>query len=768
MKTRMEQVEVWVVDALRSSGRGVKLNALIRQLEATRPLTDADRKPQKGHEQESQFAYRCRWAVTRLRNKGVIRRPTSRRGIIELVDGDSADGFDSGKVDAMPNAQAPQVWIFQANPKFYRILEALQSLDRIQFFTTRYKDRMQVGDIALLWMSGKHAGIYAQAHIAEGVAERETEGDDLAFWADPSAAATAKPRVVLAIERRFLGNPLLKTTLAATEGLSDLMILRQPNGTNFRVDAEEWERLRPLLPAEETLEPAPEVVAWATKRTPGGKIYQQSCGELLEQFVADTFADGDEHSRDEIAGWFAANYPLFKPITVQCHVEKYTTNFRSRVHYNPRSDHDLLYRLDDDWSRLRLYVPEADPAPIHDKPDSPKASKTKQTAKAKQLSSFERNRRLLAHLSSFGELTPTDIDDLGLDDTHLGDWLDALLVRRPEFYVVTPLFLHLIEGDAGPSSFTTRLAARFLGEHLRRHAPEPISELEEHVWARFGRWHLPQLHAGDQKTNAYLSVPIREPRDFSASERLDLFAQLPPKVIGDLIREPDFLTEQQLWSAEAAARSTEGPLSTQLSRSWKRPLLLSVAELPVSDDGQVLIGKMERAEVIERGHIVGGLPLCAPGDWEPAAALELGVAAERLCRHPVAAAILQFEVHRLFAGLSGDHPVSLNGAEATVHLEIDGLMLGPLWQHVRTLLEQVGYWSAGASTQDALWSSAVHAMLQNLERLDVLERKGDVLRLTDAYQSKIKAHPGHPQNRGEKSYRVRLSQFLAALQGGQA
>ena len=59
-------------------------------------------------------------------------------------------------------------------------------------------------------------------------------------------------------------------------------------------------------------------------------------------------------------------------------------------------------------------------------------------------------------------------------------------------------------------------------------------------------------------------------------------------------------------------------------------------------------------------------------------------------------------------------------------------------------------------------------MLKNLELLDVLERQGDVLRLTDRYQSKIKSHPGHPQNRGEKPYRVRLSQFLAGLQGGQA
>ena len=546
------------------------------------------------------------------------------------------------------------------------------------------------------------------------------------------------------------------------------MILRQPNGTNFPVDADAWELLRPLLPTEETREPAREVLTWAMKRARGGKIYDESCNELLERFVAETFADGEEHSRDEITSWFAANYPLFKPITVQCHIEKYTTNFRSRVHYNATPEHDLLFRVDDDWARLRLFRPGDDPAPIHDKPDAPKGSKAKTSTKAKQVSPLDRNRRLLAHLATLGELTPGDLEDLGLDEAHLSDWLDSLLARRPEAHVVTPLFLHLIDGDAGPSAFTTRLAARFMGEHLRRHAPKPIPELEEHVWGRFGRWHLTQPHGGDQKTHAYLSVPIREPRDVAASERLDLFAQLPPKVIGDLIREPEFLSEQQSWSADAASKSSEGPLSTQLRRSWKRPLLLSTVELLVADDGQVLIGEMERTDVMARSYVVAGLPLCRHGEWEPAATLDREAAAERLFQHPVAAALLQFEVHRLFAGLSGDVAALIHVGGGVAHLELDGAGRGPLWRHVRSMLEQVGYWPVGASTQDSLWASAVHVMLKNLELLDVFERDGDVLRLTDDYQSKIKAHPGHLQNRGEKSYRVRLSQFLAALHGGQA
>lgn len=767
MTTSMEQVEAWLVAALRSAGQGIKLNELIRQLKTSCPLTPDDREPQKGHEQESRFAYRCRWAVTRLRNKGIVRRPTSRRGVIELADGVAHDADTPVEVHVMPDAQEPRVWIFQANPKFYRILEALQSLDRMQFLASRYKERIRVGDDVLIWMSGNHAGIYAQARVVEAVQERSSDGDDASFWTDPGAGATAKPRVVLAIERRFLANPVLRATISATDGLDSMLILRQPNGTNFPVGADEWQCLRQLLPIEETRDSAPDVLVWANKRARGGRLYEESCGELLERFVAETFGDGEEHSRDEITSWFAANYPLFKPITVQCHIEKYTTNFRSRVHYNATSQHDLLFRVEDDWSRLRLYRPGKDPAPHYDKPDAPKGTKSKVSTTAKQLSPLEHNRKLLAHLAEYGELGAGDLEDLGLDEAQLTDWLDSLLTKRSRAHVVTPLFLHLLQGETGPGSFTTRLAAHFVGEHLRRTAPESVPALEEHVWSRFGRWHLDQPKADPQRTQAYLTVPVREPHGSAASERLDLFAQLPPKVISDLIREPEFLAEQQSWSADAASKSSEGPLSTQLRRKWKRPLLLSTRGLLVADDGQVLVGEMERSDVIERSYLIAGLPLCSACEWEPAATLDRDVAAERLSQHPIAATLLQFEVHRLFAGLSGEVAALINVSGETAHLELEGATRSPLWRDVRSLLEEVGYWPVGASTQDSLWATAVHTMLENLELVDVFERDGDVIQLTESYRSKIKAHPGHLQNRGEKLYRVRLSQFLATLQGGQ-
>lgn len=175
---------------------------------------------------------------------------------------DTVDVVNVGSDVNLGSTNQPSVWIFQANPKSYRIIEAIQRLDHMQFLVNRYKNRIQVGDTVLLWSAGKYAGVYAQARVVEAVTDREPDDGDLAFWADLRSGGVSKPRVVLEIEKRFLGNPLLKTTIAATEGLEKLLILRQPNGTNFPVDPDAWELLHPLLPKEETREPDHEVLSW--------------------------------------------------------------------------------------------------------------------------------------------------------------------------------------------------------------------------------------------------------------------------------------------------------------------------------------------------------------------------------------------------------------------------------------------------------------------------------------------------------------------------
>lgn len=93
-------------------------------------------------------------------------------------------------------------------------------------------------------------------------------------------------------------------------------------------------------------------------------IYEKSTNQLLTEYIKANLTPGQIMEKDQIMNWFKTNYPKIKSNTVNCHIIKFTTNHRTRVHYNAGPVNDLLFQLPD--KRLRLYNPEADPAPIYE------------------------------------------------------------------------------------------------------------------------------------------------------------------------------------------------------------------------------------------------------------------------------------------------------------------------------------------------------------------------------------------------------------------
>ncbi|MBD1212311.1 MAG: EVE domain-containing protein, partial [Dolichospermum circinale Clear-D4] len=52
-------------------------------------------------------------------------------------------------------------WLFQGNPKYYRVLEAIKELKEIPWLVTRYAKDIAAGDGVIIWLSGSQGGIYA-------------------------------------------------------------------------------------------------------------------------------------------------------------------------------------------------------------------------------------------------------------------------------------------------------------------------------------------------------------------------------------------------------------------------------------------------------------------------------------------------------------------------------------------------------------------------------------------------------------------------------
>jgi predicted RNA-binding protein with PUA-like domain len=145
---------------------------------------------------------------------------------------------------------AEDIWMFQANPQRYDIMNALADdamNDTIHWLVNQHKADIQKGHIGMIWLSGKEAGIYAITEILTDPARMYEPEPEKRYWIDASDKEGEKTRVKMRIIQRLLDTPITKETILQTKGLENLRILRQPQGTNFRVTPEEWHIIQMLI-----------------------------------------------------------------------------------------------------------------------------------------------------------------------------------------------------------------------------------------------------------------------------------------------------------------------------------------------------------------------------------------------------------------------------------------------------------------------------------------------------------------------------------------
>lgn len=136
-------------------------------------------------------------------------------------------------------------WLFQANPKYYRVLDAIADFEQMPWLVTRYARDIKVGDGVLIWVAGKQAGIYATAEII-APAEKLDDIPDRNYWIDKSRLGI-KPQAMIHFTAKFPEKPLLREQLKQDPVLKDLLVIRAPNSTNFKVTPHQWQRVHQVL-----------------------------------------------------------------------------------------------------------------------------------------------------------------------------------------------------------------------------------------------------------------------------------------------------------------------------------------------------------------------------------------------------------------------------------------------------------------------------------------------------------------------------------------
>lgn len=139
--------------------------------------------------------------------------------------------------------------MFQANPNRYDVLNALSDpeIQQHHWQVNQHKRKIKKGDIALIWMSGKEAGIYAVAEIASDPSIMGDPPGAEKYWMSSDDKGVKRLRVHLINIAVLINNPIYRHEFKEIGQLKDLSILKVAQGTNFPVTLDEWSVIKELI-----------------------------------------------------------------------------------------------------------------------------------------------------------------------------------------------------------------------------------------------------------------------------------------------------------------------------------------------------------------------------------------------------------------------------------------------------------------------------------------------------------------------------------------
>ena len=142
-------------------------------------------------------------------------------------------------------------WIFQGNPAEFRINDAIRELDRITWLAKVNLDKMRPGDTVFIWKSihnNEPAGIVAKAIMETTWMPISSPPDVFSYWVDSKKKNTKAKRVWLDIkEKQSEGHTMITRDMCLEDDiLKEMLVIRQPNGTNYLLSDNEAEILESI------------------------------------------------------------------------------------------------------------------------------------------------------------------------------------------------------------------------------------------------------------------------------------------------------------------------------------------------------------------------------------------------------------------------------------------------------------------------------------------------------------------------------------------
>lgn len=126
-----------------------------------------------------------------------------------------------------------RTWLFQANPRRYRIDDALAALDAIRWRAPQHAAEIGPGDLVFIWRAGSRAGIIGLGRVAASAENAPALPSEARFARTPDELERIEPRVLMAVAPVAF---VPKAQVAAVAAMRGHRILTTPLGTVFPVD----------------------------------------------------------------------------------------------------------------------------------------------------------------------------------------------------------------------------------------------------------------------------------------------------------------------------------------------------------------------------------------------------------------------------------------------------------------------------------------------------------------------------------------------------
>ncbi|MEI7983973.1 MAG: EVE domain-containing protein, partial [Bacteroidota bacterium] len=139
-----------------------------------------------------------------------------------------------------PIPHTENYWIFQGNPKMYRIVDALKDNVIKNWSVTAHKNEINISDKAILWITGEKSGCYALCKVISSVENRMEEDDELKYYIDISPNESLD-RVQLELEYNWWDQPILKQEISEFPEFNNFNVGNR--GTNFSATKAQYDKL---------------------------------------------------------------------------------------------------------------------------------------------------------------------------------------------------------------------------------------------------------------------------------------------------------------------------------------------------------------------------------------------------------------------------------------------------------------------------------------------------------------------------------------------